>query len=43
MGKEVELLFTVTVGMPFGGLWEHEPLIVSLFLPITTLREWRGP
>ena len=31
MGKEAYLLFTVTVGMPFWGLGEHEPLIIAFF------------
>ena len=29
MGKEVELIFTVTVGMPFWRLGEHAPLIID--------------
>ena len=33
MGKEADLMFTVTIGMPFWGLGEHEPLIIDfLFL-----------
>ena len=34
MGKEADLLFIIPVGMPFGILEEHEPLIVALFLLI---------
>ena len=36
MGKEVDLLFNVPIGMPFMGLGEHEPLIIALFLPVVT-------
>ena len=42
MGKEEELLFTITVGMPFCGLGEHEPLIIALFLPVFYCCNWRG-
>ena len=42
MGKEAEFLFTVTVGIPFWGLGEHEPIIISLFLPVFFHRNWRG-
>ena len=35
-GEEADLLFTVTVGMPFWGLVEHEPLIIALFLPVVS-------
>ena len=34
MGKEAGLLFTVTDGMKFWGLGDHEPLIIALFLPV---------
>ena len=34
MRKYLEFMFTVTVGMPFCGLGQHEPLIISLFIPI---------
>ena len=43
MGKEADLLFTVTVGIPFWGLVEHESLIISLFLPVVSFSNWRGP
>ena len=36
-------MFTVPVGMPFGGLGEHEPLTIPLFLPIVPRRNWKGP
>ena len=41
MGKEVSLLFTVTDGMIFWGLGEHEPLIIALFLPVISCSIWR--
>ena len=41
-GKEAEFLFTVTVGMPCWGLGEHEYLIIALFLPIVSQRNWKG-
>ena len=43
MEKEADLLFTVTVGMPFWGLVEHEPLIIALFLPVVSCSNWRIP
>ena len=43
MGKEVDLLFTVPVGMLCWILGEHEPLIVYFFLPIFSHRIWKGP
>ena len=43
MGKEADLLFTVTVGIPFWGLGEHESLIISLVLPVLYCSNWRGP
>ena len=43
MGKEADLMFTVTVGIPFWGFGEHEPLIITLFLPVVSWRNWRGP
>ena len=42
MGKGAELLFTVTVGIPFWGLGEHEPLIIYLFLSFVSRRKWKG-
>ena len=36
MGKEADFLFTVTVGMPFGRLGEHKPVIFALFLYIVS-------
>ena len=43
MGKEVDLMLTVTDEMPFSGLGEHKPLIIYLFLPIVSRRNWKGP
>ena len=43
MGNDADLLFTVTVGMPFWVLGEHEPLIIAFFLPIVLHRNWKGP
>ena len=43
MGKEADLLFTVTVVIPFWGFGEHEPLIIALFLPVLSCSNWRGP
>ena len=40
MGEEADLLFTVTVGMPFWVLGEHEPLIIALFLPVVYSRNY---
>ena len=42
-GKEVDLMFTVTDGIPFWGLVDHETLIVDLALPIATHSGWKGP
>ena len=42
IGNEADLLFTIPVGIPFWGLEEHETLIIYLFLPIISHREWRG-
>ena len=42
MGKEADLLFTVTIRMPFWVLEEHEPLIIDLFLPVVNRRNCRG-
>ena len=39
MEKEIHLLFTVPVGMPFWGLGEHEFLIIALFLLFLCLRD----
>ena len=43
MGKEMEFMFKITVGMPFWGLGEHEPLIIALFVTVVSCRNWRGP
>ena len=43
MGKEADLLFTVTVGISCWELGEHEPLIISLFLTIVSRRNWTDP
>ena len=43
MGKEADLMFTVNFVMPFWGLGEHEPLIIDLFLPVFSCRNWRRP
>ena len=42
-GKEVDLMFTVTDGIPFWGLVYHETMIVALALPIATHSGWKGP
>ena len=42
MGKEVELMFTITVGMPIWGLGQHESLITVLFHTLVYHRNWRG-
>ena len=42
MGKEADFLFTVTVGMTCWGLREHETLIIALFIPIVSHRNWKG-
>ena len=42
MGKEADFLFTITVGMPFWGSREHEPLIIALFIIVVSCRNWRG-
>ena len=41
--KEADLLFTVPVGNYFWTLEENETLIIALFLPIISCRNWRGP
>ena len=41
--KEVDLMFTVTDGIPFWGMGDHETMIVALVLPIATLSGWKGP
>ena len=43
MWKEADLLFNFPVMIPFGGLGEHEPLIIALFLPNVSCRNWNGP
>ena len=43
IGKEVDLMFTITDGIPFWGLVDHETLIVDLALPIATHSGWKGP
>ena len=43
MGKGADLLFTVTVGIPFWVLGEHKPLIIALFIPVVSFSNWRGP
>ena len=43
MGKEMEFMFNITVGMPFWGLGEHETLIIALFVTVVSCRNWRGP
>ena len=43
IGKEVELMFTVTDGIPFWGLVYHETLIVALAIPVVTLSGWKRP
>ena len=43
IGKEVDLMFTITDGIPFWGLGDHETLIVALALPIVTRSGWKGP
>ena len=43
MRKDSELLFIVPVGMPCWVLGEHEPLIITFFLPIFSKRNWKGP
>ena len=40
MRKEAELFFSIPVGTNFWGLVENYPIIVALFLPIVTHREW---
>ena len=36
-------MFTITDGIPFWGLVDHETLIVDLALPIATHSGWKGP
>ena len=43
MGKQVDFLFTVTVGVPCWGLGEHEPLIITFFKPIVLRRNQKVP
>ena len=43
MGNEADKLFAIVVGMTFGVLEEHEPLIISLFIPIVSRSSWIGP
>ena len=43
MGKEADLLFTVTVGIIFWGLGEHEALIIPFFIPVVYYSNWRIP
>ena len=42
MVKEAELVFTVPVIMQFWRLRENELLIIDLFLPVVSSRNWRG-
>ena len=39
MVKYTDWLFTIPVGIQFGGLGEHEPIIVALFLPVLSCRD----
>ena len=41
--KVEDLLFTVSVEMPFWGLGDHEPLIRAFFLSMVSRRNWKGP
>ena len=41
MGKEADFMFTVPVVFPRWGLEEHEPIIIALFLPVLSCRNWR--
>ena len=41
MGKEADFMFTIIVGITFCGMGEHEPLIISLLLPIISCSNWR--
>ena len=43
MEKEADLLFAVTVGIPFWRMGEHKHLIFAVFLPIVSRRDCRGP
>ena len=43
MVEEADLIFTVPVGIPFGGLGEHETLMIALFLPFVFCRNQRVP
>ena len=43
IGKEVDLMFTITDGIPFWGLVDHETMIFALVLPIVTRSGWKGP
>ena len=36
-------MFTVPVRITFWGLEEHKPLIIALFIPVFSIRNWRGP
>ena len=41
MGKEVDLMFTVTVGMPFWVLGSYELFIIDFFIPVVCIRNCR--
>ena len=43
MGKEADFMFTVPVGITFWGSGGDEPLIIYLFLPVVSRRNWRDP
>ena len=43
MGKEADLLVTITFGVIFWVLGEHEPLTVAFFLYIVFFWDCRGP
>ena len=43
LGKDADVMFTVPVGTPFWPKSCHEPLIISILLPVVRRRNWQGP
>ena len=43
LGKDADLMFTVTPGEHFWGKPQHEPLIGAVFLPLAHVNDYRGP
>ena len=43
LGKDADLILTVTLGEKFWGKPQHEPLIVTVVIPLSHVNDYRGP